>query len=688
VGLVIVLGGWIAVAIAVTPTAHAREAESSIVSTDIPSAEDPAIAQAKMAIRKRDYQKAIRLWKEAASRGNAKAAYRLGVAYRSGVGVEKDIEQATEWFQVAADRRDPGGQFVLGTFYQNGTGVVQNRDEALRLFTLAARGGNRDAIELLSRIKGSDSVAYAAADARVTANRTDPRAALAQAIRTGDSGAAMEALARGAPINGAPGDDKHWRPLILAITKGDTRMVDLLLTHRADPNLHSRAGEPAIILAVRSGNRPLTRRLLAGHASPNALSVSGYTPLMEAARLGNDELVSDLLNAGADPKAVLEVGTSAAGVARRFGHEELARKLALRGAPLQSDSNLRERLEALSSRDAKQTSEHLTFPPVIEAARRGDTDLLAEMIAGKVDLVVKDSDGGDALTRASENGHSDAVRLLLEAGVDPNGRGKHGATAALLAMGSKEAGSESATRLLMQSGADPHVVDSTGRGMIEYAALGATSGKLQIVQEAGGSWSKAAARSALSEATEAGQLEVVEALLTVVITPEERGHAVCRATEQANLKALRILTTAGSSLEADCGAEKTPLLIAAHDGNEAFVDRLLSGGAKIDGKKDGGDTALIEAAGRGHVSVVQMLIDRGAEVNRRGKRRMTALMAAALNGQAKVAEILLGAGADRGMRSDSKHTALNFAQQSGSAETVTTIESYRPGWRKWLGSAN
>lgn len=654
-------------------------------SRHIPAEEDPAIGEAKMAVRMKDFARAVAIWREAAARGNPEAAYRLGVAYRSGLGVAKDNDEAAKWFKIGVEGGDHGAQFALGSFYQHGIVVPQDRDEAIRLFGMAARSGNRDAKRRLERMQKSGSVAYAAADSRVAANRMDPREALNQAIRLGDLGSAKEAIARGAPVDGAPGDTRHWRPLILAIENDDLAIVRLLLERGASANLHSRIGEPALVLAVRSGDRRIVRALLSAKALPDSKAVSGYTALMEAARLGHAGIASDLLATGADPKLVLTDGTSASTIARRFDHEDLARELRRRGAPGVKGTDPDQRREVLAARPSSGAKTGPAMPPVVEAARRGDVDLLREIIDHKIDLMAADSDGGNALTHAAEGGHLEAVKLLVVAGLDPDLPGAEGATALMLAMGSQAEGAERVLAYLLEAGANPHARGDAGQGVIDYAAIGATAGKLETYESKGGSWAPGDMRSALNDASAAGRIDVMQALLSFVREPGELTGALCRAVEQGHAESLPVLVAAGSTTTEDCGGEQTPLMIAAHHGQAELVEVLIGLGADPNGGPVAGDTALIAAAGRGHTSIVTLLIENGAEVDRRGASRMTSLMAAATNGHEETTEALLQAGADRGMRSETKLTALDFAKQSGNARVAELIESFRPGWRNLLG---
>jgi ankyrin repeat protein len=408
---------------------------------------------------------------------------------------------------------------------------------------------------------------------------------------------------------------------------------------------------------------------------------------MEAARLGSADIVDLLLAAGADPKRVLDDGTSAATIARRFENESLSRKLRRRGAPMQQAIAASERLEVLENRAARSKSARPSLPPVVEAARRGDVELLREMVRRKIDLNVVDAEGGNALTRAAGDGHADALEILLSAGVDPNLPGREGATALMRAMASQSEGADLAVEVLLRFGADPHARDRSGRAMIEYAAWGASRRKLELIRAAGGSWTPISVRTSLSEAAAADRVPVVEALLTLLTEPKQGADAVCRAIEQKHVEILDLLAAAKMSLEGECGRGLTPLAVAAHLGEADLVRRLIEAGAELDGSGAERDTALIAAAGRGHGKILDLLIQNGASVNHRGARRMTALMAAASNGRVTIVQALLAAGADRHMRSDTKQTALDLAQQSENLEVVAAIESFRPGWAGWFSSA-
>ena len=96
-----------AIALFLFAGAHPADAQSHTSATTaserfVPSEEDPTLAEAKRAVRLRDFEKAVGLWRKAARRGSPRAQYRLGVSYRSGRGVEQDNVKAAFWFSKAA----------------------------------------------------------------------------------------------------------------------------------------------------------------------------------------------------------------------------------------------------------------------------------------------------------------------------------------------------------------------------------------------------------------------------------------------------------------------------------------------------------------------------------------------------------------------------------------------------------
>jgi TPR repeat protein len=72
------------------------------------------------------YQMAAEWYKKAAQQNIAEAQTRLGIFYRDGLGVKKDINEAILWLGKAALQNNADAQFALGSLYLEGQGVPKN----------------------------------------------------------------------------------------------------------------------------------------------------------------------------------------------------------------------------------------------------------------------------------------------------------------------------------------------------------------------------------------------------------------------------------------------------------------------------------------------------------------------------------------------------------------------------------
>ena len=87
-----------------------------------------------------------------ASRGHARAQFRLGNAYAQGTGVGMDKERAVIWHEAAAAQGDRYSMYVLGCFFENGDGVPVDCDAAIRWYCLAAALGCDDSQNRLYKL--------------------------------------------------------------------------------------------------------------------------------------------------------------------------------------------------------------------------------------------------------------------------------------------------------------------------------------------------------------------------------------------------------------------------------------------------------------------------------------------------------------------------------------------------------
>jgi hypothetical protein len=132
-------------------------------------------------------------------------------------------------------------------------------------------------------------------------------------------------------------------------------------------------------------------------------------------------------------------------------------------------------------------------------------------------------------------------------------------------------------------------------------------------------------------------------------------EAVSRGDEEA-IKRL-ILQGANVHMEFD---GRTPLHIAARQGQTAVAKLLIANGAYVD-EAEASDLhkPLYDAAKNGHISVAQLLLTEGANVNARAAKGYTPLHVVALGGHVDVVKLLLSNGADVHAKTDSGERPLD-----------------------------
>ena len=95
-----------------------------------------------MAAAKRQFMRAMEA-------GDAEAAWRLGLLYELGLGVERDLRRARLLYADAAKRGCAPAQRCLGNLYLWGKGVEANHGLGLYWIEQAAQASDKEAREIL-----------------------------------------------------------------------------------------------------------------------------------------------------------------------------------------------------------------------------------------------------------------------------------------------------------------------------------------------------------------------------------------------------------------------------------------------------------------------------------------------------------------------------------------------------------
>jgi ankyrin repeat protein len=291
---------------------------------------------------------------------------------------------------------------------------------------------------------------------------------LANLIQNGDGAAALRLIRDGADVNGSQGDGTT--PLHWAVYKVDHALVAALLDHGAEANVKNKYGSSPLAEAVKLGDLALVRQLLDAGADVESPNGDGQTALMLAARAGALDVAKLLVERGADVNTTETWRSQTALMWAVDGnYPELAQFLIDAGA----DVNAR---ASANTWDSQITSEpRAQYRPVgglsvlLYAARSGCSRCVRSLLEAGAAIDQPTPEGVTPLMLAIDNLHYDTARLLLDEGANPHVWDWYGRTALYVAVdmstyqarqGQPVAAAEtSATdviRLLLEAGVNPN----------------------------------------------------------------------------------------------------------------------------------------------------------------------------------------------------------------------------------------
>ena len=96
----------------------------------------------------KNFEQAFFWHEKAAQQGHSKAQRALGAMYEMGEGITKKPEKAAYWYEEAAKQGLARAQTNLGIFYETGVGVAQNYDTAHIWYEKVAATGLRQGPDL------------------------------------------------------------------------------------------------------------------------------------------------------------------------------------------------------------------------------------------------------------------------------------------------------------------------------------------------------------------------------------------------------------------------------------------------------------------------------------------------------------------------------------------------------------
>jgi ankyrin repeat protein len=448
---------------------------------------------------------------------------------------------------------------------------------------------------------------------------------LANLIQDGDRAAALEAIEAGADVNAAQGDGTT--PLHWAVYKIDRELVALLLERGANADVTNEYGSSPLAEAVKLGDLELARQLLDAGANVESPNGDGQTALMLAARVGALAIARLLVERGADVNAKEAWRDQTALMWAVDGnYPELAQFLIEHGADVNARASANDWDSQITSEPRAQYRPVGGLTALLYAARSGCTRCVRSLLAAGADPDLPTPEGMTPLMIAIDNQRYDTARVLLDGGANPRFWDWYGRTALYIAVDmstfrgrlshpsrSSETSAGDMVRVLLDAGVNPNAQlnmhrPSRGGNIGRFADEMLTTGTTPLLR-----------------ATIGGDVEMVRLLLergALVDLPNVQGVTpLLAAAGHVSGRNRQFNPGALAPAEAEARAiEMLDLLLAAGADVNARLPDEYSLTARVGRQPSAlaereGQTPLFGAVKFGWKNVVEYLLAHGADPN-------------------------------------------------------------------------
>jgi ankyrin repeat protein len=365
-------------------------------------------------------------------------------------------------------------------------------------------------------------------------------------------------------------DPTTWDTALHKASKhGHMEILNALISSGFPVNVQNLAGQSPLHLAITARQFNVARCLIDSGADAMLGDDDGESPLDIAIRQCDGPMINLFLRCNAPPSKCTRYQRSAL-----FGGNEVA---------IEAFMENRAWLEALGpGNEAVVLCTLVLFPDKVNVLRRFIEHIRKDFGVN----CVGDNKVTALHVAAQRNSNPEIVKLLLDAGANPNARDSRIDGTPLL--GAALGGHVENARLLLDAGADLWQKFPPGRTLLHVAAQGGFGELIKLFIEKG---------------------------LDPNALDEKGSTAASWAAQNGHVEALKLMLELGMDIDKPSIDGRTPLVAAALCGHINAVTFLLDNDANINAYDAECDATVLHAAfHNGHEEIVELLIRRGAKV--------------------------------------------------------------------------
>ncbi|CAH1774233.1 unnamed protein product [Owenia fusiformis] len=608
----------------------------------------------------------------AAERGNTSIVELLVDKFKANVAAR--TKDGSTLMHIASEYGHPDTAML---FQKKGVPLhMPNKSGAVCLHAAAKRGHNSVVKSLLQ--KG------ACVDSKTKDNYT----AIHIAVQYCKPLVVQTLLGFGAEVEIKGGKERETPLHIAARVKDGDKCADMLIKSGADVNAVKEDGETALHIGCREGNLRMVQTLLEEAADLTWQSKSGETPLHVAVRYCHLEVAKELLShmiqfkSKIDAIMLVNQQNSEGETAVHFA-AELIKTMVHKEYEDTDLIKLMLEYEGDVNMSTKLTQE----TPIHYCARAGNEDILMEIVKNiqpqkLVAAVNKQAKNGwSPLLVASEEGHLEIVKILLQNHARVDVFDEHGKAALHLAA---ENGHDEVADVLLLAKAFVNAKSKLGISPLHLAAQNGFNKLIKLFIEKHGAVIDAlslAKKTPLHMGAQNGQIEVCSSLIKMKAdanATDVHGQTPLHlAGENDHSDVVKLFLKHKPELVTMANTNgMTCAHIAAIKGSISVLKELMRFNKIVvttARNRTNNSTALHLAAAGGHQIVVKCLLEAGASATDENADGMTAIHLAAKHGHVNILEALKGHVSWTMTSSKTGMTCLHVAAHFGQIEFVREL---------------